>query len=362
MKTDIVVGCTFGDEGKGQVVHALCNDYLKESLNPIVVRFSGGHQAGHTVTTSQGPKHVFSCFGSGTFAGCSTYWGEPCVMDPYQWLIEKEELNKLGIDIPSQIFHPYVKITTPFDVLINMKDRLGSTVGKGVWETIERNRNGLHLFVKDLRFPQVVKTKLQLIKEYSEKKITEKGQTMPSDIDIDVAVKYYQDFYNQIIVQKSLKEYTNYIYEGSQGILLDPKYGFSHKYTTPISCCPSWDFLPLSLEDEDLTINYVFRSYLTRHGMGPVADSVENHFRNPYETNVYNEFQGDFKTYEFNEELVLYGIDCVEVALNCEYCKLVKTRLIETCCDINKDHTIDFPSTYSVKTYQPDFETLHGNH
>ena len=39
---NIVVGCTFGDEGKGQVTHALCCDAKRNHLNPIVVRFSGG--------------------------------------------------------------------------------------------------------------------------------------------------------------------------------------------------------------------------------------------------------------------------------------------------------------------------------
>lgn len=43
---NIVVGCTFGDEGKGQVTHALCCDAKRNHLNPIVVRFSGGQPNG----------------------------------------------------------------------------------------------------------------------------------------------------------------------------------------------------------------------------------------------------------------------------------------------------------------------------
>ena len=93
---NIVVGCTFGDEGKGQVTHALCCDAKRKHLKPLVVRFSGGHQAGHTVVTSSGTMHIFSCFGSGTFAKAPTYWTKQCVMDPLQWMREREELDLLS--------------------------------------------------------------------------------------------------------------------------------------------------------------------------------------------------------------------------------------------------------------------------
>lgn len=45
----IVLGTFFGDEGKGQTVHNLCNKYIGKRESVLVVRFSGGHQVGHTV-------------------------------------------------------------------------------------------------------------------------------------------------------------------------------------------------------------------------------------------------------------------------------------------------------------------------
>lgn len=88
--------------------------------------------------------------------------------------------------------------------------------------------------------------------------------------------------------------------------------GLSHKYTTPITCCPSPDILPSFITKDQITINFVYRSYLTRHGKGPVGDSVFKEIQNLYETNRNNLFQGEFWTYEFNEELVLYGINHVQ--------------------------------------------------
>lgn len=66
----------------------------------------------------------------------------------------------------------------------------------------------------------------------------------------------------------------------------------------------------------DETGSFVYRSYLTRHGKGPVGDSVFKEIQNPY---------------EFNEELVLYGINHVQSKFKGWY----PTRAIETCCDIH---------------------------
>ena len=64
----VVIGANFGDEGKG-----LMTDYFASKSNKsLVVRFNGGGQAGHTVTTKDGRRHVFHHFGSGIFAGADT--------------------------------------------------------------------------------------------------------------------------------------------------------------------------------------------------------------------------------------------------------------------------------------------------
>ena len=67
MSTYVVVGLQFGDEGKGLLTNFLC----QESPNSLVVRYSGGQQAGHTVVLD-GKQHVFSNFGSGTLNGNPT--------------------------------------------------------------------------------------------------------------------------------------------------------------------------------------------------------------------------------------------------------------------------------------------------
>lgn len=358
---NIVVGCTFGDEGKGQVTHALCCDAKRNHLNPIVVRFSGGQQAGHTVTTESGKTHIFSCFGSGTFVDAPTYWMSKCVMDPLQWLQEYRQLGTLGCDVPLQYFDPYVQITTPFDVMLNYERNLGGTVGKGIWETICREREGMSLYIKDLSFPQVVKMKLKLIREWAEEKIQfdetyHRFRHVFDNLD-SLVDTYCKTFYSNVLLGEPYgfrSSNTSIIFEGSQGVLLDPDVGLSHKYTTPITCCPSPDILPSFITKDQITINFVYRSYLTRHGKGPVGDSVFKEIQNPYETNRNNLFQGEFWTYEFNEELVLYGINHVQSKFKGWY----PTRAIETCCDICEGHTLATLCSYSVKTYKHNFSSI----
>jgi adenylosuccinate synthase len=72
-----VLGAGFGDEGKGLVTDWLCRSCAK----PLVIRFCGGQQAGHTVAAN-GLRHVFSNFGAGTLRGVPTYFSRFCTIDP----------------------------------------------------------------------------------------------------------------------------------------------------------------------------------------------------------------------------------------------------------------------------------------
>ena len=64
-----IIGANYGDEGKG----LLTDYYAAKSKHSVVVRFNGGPQAGHTVVTPEGKRHVFSHYGSGTLAGAQTF-------------------------------------------------------------------------------------------------------------------------------------------------------------------------------------------------------------------------------------------------------------------------------------------------
>lgn len=89
-----VIGLGFGDEGKGITTDYLCS----KTKNPLVVRFCGGSQVGHTVVHN-GIRHVFSSFGSGTLRGVPTYWSHKCALDPIGMLNELDVLKEKGITL-----------------------------------------------------------------------------------------------------------------------------------------------------------------------------------------------------------------------------------------------------------------------
>src|SRR6266850_5209509 len=96
----VVIGANFGDEGKG-----LITDYLCSKGAGIVIRFNGGANAGHTVVTPEGERHVFRHVGSGTFLGVPTFLSQFFVCNPIAFFKERAELLAMGCD-PVLYAHP----------------------------------------------------------------------------------------------------------------------------------------------------------------------------------------------------------------------------------------------------------------
>jgi adenylosuccinate synthase len=141
MKAYVVIGACFGDEGKGLTTDYLAAKHVSESL---VVRFNGGAQAGHTVQTANGQRHVFKHFGSGCFAGSPTFLSEYFICNPILFRTELEQLHKFGLT-PKIYVHPEAVVSTQYDMMINQiveeirsNSRHGSC-GVGIGETVERN-------------------------------------------------------------------------------------------------------------------------------------------------------------------------------------------------------------------------------
>src|SRR5206468_2979559 len=97
----VVIGANYGDEGKG-----LMTDYHAAHAggDGIVVRFNGGAQAGHTVTTPGGMRHVFSHLGSGTLAGAATFLSRHFVCHPPMFFKELEKLAAAGLRTLPPVF------------------------------------------------------------------------------------------------------------------------------------------------------------------------------------------------------------------------------------------------------------------
>ena len=94
----VVVGTQWGDEGKGKVV-----DWLTDHAQ-AVVRFQGGHNAGHTLVI-KGKKTALQLIPSGIMRdGVACYIGNGVVVDPTHLLAEIERLEAIGLDVRSRLF------------------------------------------------------------------------------------------------------------------------------------------------------------------------------------------------------------------------------------------------------------------
>lgn len=320
----IVLGLFFGDEGKGVTTASLAPD-----KNSLVIRFNGGFQAGHTVVKGD-HRHVFSSFGSGTLNGAATYWSEYCPFYPTAFYNELNVLSAKGI-APNIYVHPLAPVTTPWDVAANKqweKHRKHGSVGVGFGSTVGRHTETPYkLYAKDIFYKDIFLYKIQMIREYYEglgiaveKEIWETYLAQAESVADDILITP---------LSQIQYKYTNFVFEGAQGIMLDQDFGFFPNVTR--SHTTSRNAMQIIKENNlpEPDVYYVMRSYLTRHGNGYMPGEFPIKLsNNEKETNVNNEWQGDFRKGFHSNDLICYVLDCDSV-----YSKNCNRNFVVTCMD-----------------------------
>lgn len=337
MKTSIVLGLGYGDEGKGLSTAYLC----KQSKKPLVIRFSGGHQAGHTVVDAQGRRHVFSNFGAGSLDGVPTYWSRFCTFNPLAYWKELQALEDLQVK-PILYLDALAMVTTPFDIAYNQKteqvNQHGSC-GVGFGATLTRNQTPNLLYVQDLLYPQVLHQKLGAIRDYYAKKSASTQWLTALEEKVALFCQLVDDLRPELKVVKeqtffSQNSFDHYLFEGSQGILLDMDHGFFPNVTYANTTSKN-AFTILqnntSLRDTAPEIYYITRAYQTRHGNGFLSNEhlATDYQPNPRETNQYNSWQGQQRVSPLDINLLNYALDC---DLNYSH-HAHRRHLIITCMD-----------------------------
>lgn len=337
----VVIGANFGDEGKGLMTDYFCHELSKDGY-VLNVRHNGGAQAGHTVVTPDGKRHVFSHFGAGSFnPHVATYLSENYILNPILFVRELEALKRKFDMYPLVYVNPRCRITIPFDMLINQAaetfrgDARHGTCGIGINETVHRNldQNGFVLtagMVSPLYSPtaaQLVAILLYLRKQYVPYRFQQLGvSAVPTEylarINDDRIIEHWIEDLATMMRYCIVKDddiflhYDRIVFEGAQGLLLDNDYKEFAPYLTTSktgSVNPKRIMIKNGLENEDVEFCYVTRSYFTRHGAGTfptecacahvVADGGED------KTNHTNEFQGAFRYGYFETERFREALD-----------------------------------------------------
>jgi len=364
LKCSVVIDLGFGDAGKGLTTNFLASQQPNKSL---VIRFSGGHQVGHTVKNDT-HTHTFSNFGAGTLQGVPTYYSQHTTLFPPGIL---EEGNYLKNYKPKLYVHPLAMITTMYDIAYNRaieKQNLHGSCGLGFGATIARNKEEVCFFANDLKFSWITQQRLISIKNYYNNILSKQSK--------DIQDYYYkelenydenyfietctaiQQFYSITFLSKLKSAFKHFIFEGSQGVLLDTHYGF-YPHTT-WSSTTSKNALQLIKKEIGANINitlyYITRCYQNRHGNGPMSNTKPIRLiNNDNETNVTNEFQGDFRTQVLDVQLLNYALSCD--AIYHQNFKIKKNLMI-TCLD-------QYPN-FSVKELllntSINFNTIYGSY
>lgn len=343
-KAQIVIGLGFGDEGKG-----ITTDFLAQQ-NPesVVIRFSGGQQAAHTVMIED-KKHIHSSFASGALRGLPSYFTEHCTFNPVFLLNERKELIEKNGNTELHI-HPLAKVTTPFDVWqnrTNVKNLEHGTCGKGIGATMKRHESPYKLFAADLIAPRsMLIEKLKGIAYYygfmNDKQLEEALQDFLNAVD---QIEWKIDDYNY------LNSFENLIFEGSQGILLDMDHGVfpnvTYAHTTSKNAFEICRFLKI----EDIEMYYVTRIYSTRHGSGWMSNEKKLFLKNnEEETCVFNDYQKELRFGDLDYDLLNYAL-----LLDGAYIAATKKNLIVTCLD-------QADELFEIEKLETKFDTVYGSY
>jgi len=294
MRARVVIGANFGDEGKG-----LVTDYLCSQGAGMVVRFNGGAQAGHTVVTPDKERHVFRHFGSGTFCNVPTFLSQFFVCNPILFFEERKQLIELGFH-PEVYAHPDCLVTTFMDMLINQAKenargvkRHGSC-GIGFHETITRSRlPELKITVSDLwNGGKRLESQLaEICGKYAQFRI---GESFNNTFAIEEFIACCSHF-AQEVNPLGISQCEDVVFEGAQGLLLDQGNNeFFPHVTHSNTGMKNVNLLCEQAGIKEKDVYYVSRTYLTRHGAGPLpGEDPSLSFED--ETNYPTQFQGSIR-------------------------------------------------------------------
>ncbi|MBI4283717.1 MAG: adenylosuccinate synthase [Chloroflexi bacterium] len=278
-----VIGAQWGDEGKGKVV-----DLLAEKAR-VVVRFSGGDNAGHTVINPFG-EFGLHLVPSGIFYPQTTcIIGNGVVVNPAVLINEMDQLNQHGVATANLAISDRAHLIMPYHVLLdNLEDKSrGSkaigTTGKGIGPAFADKVARYGIRAGDLLDKEAFRERLCSILDYKNAILTKVYRAKALSLD-DIYQQYCQ--YGErlaphirettVMVEEALNRRELVLLEGAQGTLLDPDFG-TYPYTTASSPLAGGGSLGAGI---GLTrINHIlaiFKAYCTRVGAGPMPTELKD--------------------------------------------------------------------------------------
>ncbi|MFZ0314722.1 MAG: adenylosuccinate synthase [Candidatus Korobacteraceae bacterium] len=276
-KTAVVVGAQWGDEGKGKIV-----DVLSERFK-VVARYSGGHNAGHTVTI-HGKKFILQLIPCGVLReGCRGVIGNGVVLDPFAFMKEVDALRATGIKVDGNLFvSNRAHVILPYHRLIELaaenapgRVKIGTT-SRGIGPTYEDKMARSGLRVQDL-------LDKKLLQKHIENACREKNtiahtlfNSEPLDADkmfadysaiADRVAPFVAD--TALLLNRAIANGEAVMFEGAQGTMLDIDHG-TYPFVTSSSATSGGAATGTGVPPTSInTVIGVTKAYCTRVGEGP---------------------------------------------------------------------------------------------
>ncbi|MDP9126937.1 MAG: adenylosuccinate synthase [Pseudomonadota bacterium] len=277
MKNVAVVGAQWGDEGKGKIV-----DWLSHRAD-VVVRFQGGHNAGHTLVID-GTEYKLSLLPSGVVRpGKLSVIGNGVVVDPWHLLKEIETVRAKGVEISpaSLIIAENCVLILPLHGVLDRAreeargpNKIGTT-GRGIGPAYEDKVGRRAIRLCDLAEPAILRAKIDMLLQHHNVLLRGFGQP---EVDATGLHKDLMEVAPKILpysapVWKRLEDIRRegqlVLFEGAQAAMLDADHGtypFVTSSTTLAACAASGSGVGIKTVGRVLGIA---KAYTTRVGSGP---------------------------------------------------------------------------------------------
>jgi adenylosuccinate synthase len=280
MKTDVLLGLQWGDEGKGKVVDVLTSRY------DVVARFQGGPNAGHSLKFDD-VEIVLHTIPSGIFhKNIVNIIGNGLVIDPAIFQKECEEISGMEVELTTQLFisrkaHliiPTHRIIDAASEASKGETKIGSTL-KGIGPTYadKTSRSGLRvgeILEPDFkeRYETLKNKHIEFLKQFDyDYKIDE--------TDFFAGIEYMKRFTfvdSEFVLNKAMKDNKKILAEGAQGTLLDIDFG-TYPYVTSSNTICAGACTGLGIAPQLTGEVYgIFKAYCTRVGSGPFPTEQSN--------------------------------------------------------------------------------------
>jgi adenylosuccinate synthase len=276
-KTAVIVGAQWGDEGKGKIVDVLSEDF------PVVARYAGGHNAGHTVIIN-GKKFILQLVPCGVLRPrCRSVIGNGVVLDPIAFLKEVAALRETGVQVDGSLFvSNRAHVILPYHRMIELASenapgrvKIGTT-SRGIGPAYEDKMGRRGLRVADLLDLKLLRTHIE--NACREKNMIAHALFNSEPLDSDKMYQEYAEASAKVapfvcdtaaLLNQALVDGESVLFEGAQGTMLDIDHG-TYPFVTSSSATSGGAVIGTGVAPTAIdTVIGVSKAYCTRVGGGP---------------------------------------------------------------------------------------------